>query len=221
MLTGVHIGAYGRDGDGGEPVVDLWGLVARILSETGVPRLRLSSIEPWDLPQRAFSLWENTRLCRHLHLPLQSGSDAVLQRMARRCRKNDFAAVVEAARAAIPGLALTTDVIVGFPGETDDEFAESLAFARDMEFARAHVFPYSLAPWDAGGGDARSGTGAGQAPAGQGHAHCGFRFGPGFPPAVCRPNDEGSVGVIKSRGSGACVERANGQLFAGTNGQRC
>ncbi len=146
VLTGVHIGAYGRDGSGGEPVVDLWSLVARILSETGVPRLRLSSIEPWDLPRWTFSLWEDARLCRHLHLPLQSGSDAVLRRMARRCGKNDFAAVVEAARAAIPGLALTTDVIVGFPGETDDEFAESLAFARDMEFARTHVFPYSLRP---------------------------------------------------------------------------
>jgi len=146
VLTGVNIGAYGRDRPGGEPVIDLWGLVARILSETCVPRLRLSSIEPWDLPQRALSLWEDPRLCRHLHLPLQSGSDAVLWRMARRCGRNEFTAIAEAARAAIPGLALTTDIIVGFPGETGDEFAESLAFVRDMKFARTHVFPYSLRP---------------------------------------------------------------------------
>ena len=146
VLTGVHIGAYGRDRDGSGPGIDLWGLVAHILSETDVPRLRLSSIEPWDLSQRAFSLWDDPRLCPHLHLPLQSGSDAVLRRMARRCGRDDFAAIAEAARAAIPGLALTTDVIVGFPGETDDEFAESLAFVQKIGFARAHVFPYSLRP---------------------------------------------------------------------------
>jgi threonylcarbamoyladenosine tRNA methylthiotransferase MtaB len=146
VLTGVHIGAYGRDRAGGGPGMDLWGLVARILAETSVPRLRLSSIEPWDLPQRALHIWEDPRLCRHLHLPLQSGSDAVLQRMARRCAKNDFAEIAEAARAAVPGLALTTDVIVGFPGETEEEFTESLAFVQRMGFARTHVFPYSLRP---------------------------------------------------------------------------
>jgi threonylcarbamoyladenosine tRNA methylthiotransferase MtaB len=146
VLTGVHIGAYGRDRAGDGPGPDLWGLVARILAETSVPRLRLSSIEPWDLPQRALGLWEEPRLCRHLHLPLQSGSDTILRRMARRCGTSEFAAIVEAARAAIPGLALTTDVIVGFPGETEDESAESLKFARRMGFARIHVFPYSLRP---------------------------------------------------------------------------
>ena len=146
VLTGVHIGAYGRDRAGGRPAMDLWGLVARILAETSVPRLRLSSVEPWDLPQHALHLWEDPRLCRHLHLPLQSGSDAILRRMARRCGKNDFAEIAEAARAAIPGLALTTDVIVGFPGETEEEFVESLEFVRRMGFARTHVFPYSLRP---------------------------------------------------------------------------
>jgi threonylcarbamoyladenosine tRNA methylthiotransferase MtaB len=145
VLTGVHVGAYGRD-RGMAGALDLWDLVARILGETGVERVRLSSIEPWDLPQRALSLWQDARLCRHLHLPLQSGSDTVLSRMARRYTTAEFEELVEAARAAIPGLAVTTDVIVGFPGETEKEFADSLDFVSRMGFARVHAFPYSQRP---------------------------------------------------------------------------
>jgi threonylcarbamoyladenosine tRNA methylthiotransferase MtaB len=146
VLTGVHIGAYGHDRLGNDSGADLWALVSRILDETEVPRLRLSSIEPWDLTERSFSLWEDTRLCRHLHLPLQSGCDAILSRMGRRYTTAKFAALVDAARAAIPDLAVTTDVIVGFPGESEEEAAESLSFVRAMGFARVHVFPYSLRP---------------------------------------------------------------------------
>jgi len=142
VLTGVHIGSYGHDrGSVGD--TDLWSLVKRILAETDVPRLRLSSIEPWDLPPEALSLWRDPRLCPHLHLPLQSGCDATLQRMNRRYTTAEFADLVAAARAAIPDLAVTTDLIVGFPGETEAEFAVSLAFVQKMEFARVHVFPYS------------------------------------------------------------------------------
>jgi len=143
VLTGVHIGAYGRDRYGSGAGADLWALVGRILAETGVPRLRLSSIEPWDLTERAFHLWDDARLCRHLHLPLQSGSDATLRRMARRYTTVEFAALVAAAHAAIPDLAVTTDVIVGFPGETEAEFAGSLSSVQSLGFARVHVFPYS------------------------------------------------------------------------------
>ena len=145
VLTGVHIGAYGRDRDG-DLGVDLWALVRRILVETDLPRLRLSSIEPWDLPGQALALWADPRLCRHLHLPLQSGCDATLRRMNRRYTVAEFAALVGAARAAIPDLAVTSDVIVGFPGETDVEFEASLAFVRDVGLAQVHVFPYSLRP---------------------------------------------------------------------------
>jgi len=144
VLTGVHIGAYGRDGQESRADADLWALVRRLLAETDVPRLRLSSIEPWDLTERAFHLWDDPRLCRHLHLPLQSGCDATLRRMARRYTTAEFAAWVTAARAAIPDLAVTTDLIVGFPGETAAEFERSLAFVRGLDFARVHVFPYSL-----------------------------------------------------------------------------
>lgn len=145
VLTGVHIGAYGRDREGRRGI-DLWELVARILAETEVPRLRLSSIEPWDLPAEALGLWADARLCAHLHLPLQSGCDATLRRMGRRYTTAEFERLARAARAASADLALTTDVIVGFPGETEEEFAESLAFVRSVGPARAHVFPFSARP---------------------------------------------------------------------------
>ncbi len=149
VLTGVHIGAYGRDrhmaGDSASrPQPDLWGLVARILNETDLHRLRLSSIEPWDLaPGPVFALWADPRLCPHLHLPLQAGADRTLRRMGRRYSASEYARLVESARAAIPDLALTTDIIAGFPGETEADFRDSLRFVQAMEFARAHVFPYS------------------------------------------------------------------------------
>ena len=141
VLTGVHVGGYGRDLGTG-----LGQLVEAILTETAVPRLRLSSIEPWDLELSLLRLWENPRLCRHLHLPLQSGCDATLQRMRRRYTTSQYADLVATARQSIPDLAVTTDVIVGFPGETAEEFAASLSFVEEMEFARIHVFKYSPRP---------------------------------------------------------------------------
>ncbi|NLE51817.1 MAG: tRNA (N(6)-L-threonylcarbamoyladenosine(37)-C(2))-methylthiotransferase MtaB [Chloroflexi bacterium] len=143
VLTGVHLGSYGHDlgvRDG------LAHLVRALLSETDVPRLRLSSLEPWDLSVEFFELWENPRLCRHLHLPLQSGCDATLKRMARRTTQAKFRTLVEAARARIADLALSTDVIAGFPGETDTEFETSFAFVREMDFMKLHVFRYSKRP---------------------------------------------------------------------------
>jgi len=145
VLTGVHIGAYGRDG-GCQGDGSLWALVEAILMGTNVRRLRLSSIEPWDLDPACFRLWEDSRLCRHLHLPLQSGCDATLQRMGRSYTADRFVALVEAARGAIPDVAITTDVIVGFPGESEAEFNESLRFVEAMGFARTHVFKYSARP---------------------------------------------------------------------------
>jgi threonylcarbamoyladenosine tRNA methylthiotransferase MtaB len=145
VLTGVHIGAYGRD-SGRQGDESLWLLVEAMLKRTNVRRLRLSSIEPWDLDPACLRLWEDSRLCRHLHLPLQSGCDATLQRMGRGYTASQFAALVEAAREAIPGMAITTDVIVGFPGESEAEFNESLRFVEAMAFARTHVFKYSARP---------------------------------------------------------------------------
>ncbi len=143
VLSGVHLGSYGHDGGDRQ---GLFRLVRRLLRETDIPRLRLSSLEPWDLDADFFQLWEDGRLGRHLHLPLQSGCDATLHRMGRRITSRDYAALVAAARAAIPDLSVTTDILVGFPGESEAEFAASLAFVEAMEFARLHVFRYSPRP---------------------------------------------------------------------------
>jgi len=140
VLSGVSLGAYGHDLGLYHGLADL---VATILRETEVPRLRLSSIEPWDVDARLLHLWGNPRLCRQLHVPLQSGADAVLKRMGRRNTAAQFAAMVETARTVSPDIAITTDIIVGFPGETDADFATSLRFVEAMNFARLHVFPYS------------------------------------------------------------------------------
>jgi threonylcarbamoyladenosine tRNA methylthiotransferase MtaB len=140
VLSGVHLGSYGND-LGAPRGLEL--LVRRILDETPVPRVRLSSLEPWDVEDSLFELFCDPRLLPHLHLPLQSGCDAVLRRMARRTDRTSFARLVTAARSAVPDLSLTTDIMVGFPGETDHEFAESLRFTEEMAFSRLHIFRYS------------------------------------------------------------------------------
>ncbi len=145
VLTGVHLGSYGQD-DGSADVPSLAGLLETLLAQTRIPRLRLSSLEPWDIPPGFFDLWHDPRLCLHLHLPLQSGCDATLRRMARRTTQQSFAALAEAARAHIPDLALTTDLMVGFPGETESDFEESLRYVEQIGFARLHVFTYSQRP---------------------------------------------------------------------------
>jgi threonylcarbamoyladenosine tRNA methylthiotransferase MtaB len=143
VLTGVHLGSYGRDR--GQPN-GLYQLAAAILAHTDIPRLRLSSLEPWDIAPGFFELWQNPRLLPHLHLPLQAGSDTVLRRMARRTSQAAFRELVAEARAAIPNLNVTTDLIVGFPGETETEFAETLAYAAEIGFGRLHAFTYSARP---------------------------------------------------------------------------
>lgn len=143
VLTGVHLGSWGQDFATPQP---LRSLVERILEISPVARLRLSSLEPWDLDEGFFSLWSDERLCRQLHLPLQSGSDSTLRRMARRTTQRSFARLVEAARRSCPEMAITTDLIAGFPGESEQEFAEGLAFVRAMQFAGGHVFTYSARP---------------------------------------------------------------------------
>jgi threonylcarbamoyladenosine tRNA methylthiotransferase MtaB len=143
VLTGVHLGSYGHDL--GDPR-GLESLVRAILSDTDAPRVRLSSLEPWDIAPDFFALWADRRVCPHLHLPLQSGCDSTLKRMARRTSQAAFTALMTAARAHLPDPCITTDVIVGFPGETADEFERSYAFIESMDFAGLHVFRYSARP---------------------------------------------------------------------------
>ncbi|MGD8406126.1 MAG: tRNA (N(6)-L-threonylcarbamoyladenosine(37)-C(2))-methylthiotransferase MtaB [Anaerolineales bacterium] len=149
VLTGVHLGSWGQELD-----AHLSDLVTAVLTYTDTPRLRLSSLEPWDLDADFFQLWEDERLCQHLHLPLQSGCTATLKRMARKTTPASFRDLVSAARQIMPDAAITTDIIAGFPGETDEEFAESLDFIKEMNFAGGHAFTYSARP---GTGAARLG----------------------------------------------------------------
>ena len=149
VLTGVHLGSWGYDLSTSLKAgshLHLRDLIKVILRETDVPRLRLSSLEPWDLDADFFLLWNDPRLMRHLHLPLQSGCKSTLRRMARKTTPQSFRGLVSAARAAIPQVAITTDIIVGFPGETEEEFAETQDFVREMNFAGGHVFTFSPRP---------------------------------------------------------------------------
>jgi threonylcarbamoyladenosine tRNA methylthiotransferase MtaB len=169
VLTGVQISAYraaaalpGRLHASGRPfglAHLVWEVLANLTAAAeapGVPsragddppatRLRLTSIAPWELDDELLALWSDRRLCRHLHLSLQSGADATLRRMRRPYTAGRYARLVERARAAVPGVAVTTDVIVGFPGETGAEFEESLGTVAALGFAKVHVFPFSPRP---------------------------------------------------------------------------
>ncbi|MDD5461721.1 MAG: tRNA (N(6)-L-threonylcarbamoyladenosine(37)-C(2))-methylthiotransferase MtaB [Methylococcales bacterium] len=138
ILTGVHLGGYGSDLGN-----NLSYLIKAILAETDIPRLRLGSLEPWELPGDFFELFHNPRLMPHLHLPLQSGSDTVLRRMARRCKTEEFSAIVSQLRAKISHFNITTDIIVGFPGETEEEWQDSFNFIKKIGFGHIHIFTYS------------------------------------------------------------------------------
>ncbi len=141
VLTGVHLGGYGSDTGS-----HLTQLIEAVLAETHIPRLRLGSLEPWDLPDAFIALFENDRLMPHLHLPLQSGSDAVLKRMARRTRRADFLDLSARLRNGIPGINLTSDIIVGFPGETQAEWDQTLSLIQEVGFGDLHIFSYSPRP---------------------------------------------------------------------------
>jgi len=143
VITGVHLGSWGRDFT---PPLALHDLVEIILEQTDVPRLRLSSIEPWDVEPPLIELLTSPRVARHLHLPLQSGCASTLRRMARKITPVEYADLVNRVRAVVPEVAITTDVIVGFPGETEQEFEENLAFVQEMAYAGGHTFTYSARP---------------------------------------------------------------------------
>ena len=143
VLTGTQPGAYGRDRQDGANAARL---IEALLSRTDAPRLRYSSIQPQDITPELIACWDDARLCRHFHLALQSGSDHVLRRMRRRYDAAQFLAAVRTIRAASPEAAITTDVIVGFPGETDSDFERTYELCREAAFADMHVFPYSPRP---------------------------------------------------------------------------
>lgn len=140
VLTGTQLGGWGRDLPEKQTIAFL---VNTILETTNIPRVRLSSIEPWDIHPDFFPLLTNPRFCAHLHLPLQSGATNTLHRMRRQMLPVAFQTLVNKIRSFNPHIALTTDIVVGFPGENEEEFMESLQFMQKMNFAGGHVFRYS------------------------------------------------------------------------------
>jgi len=138
VLTGVHVGGYGSDLD-----TNLYSLVQALLQDTDIPRIRFASVEPWDLSDEFLTLFLNPRLMPHMHLPLQSGTDSVLKRMSRRCKTADFSELVATLTDSVPNFNVTTDLIVGFPGETDEEWQSTLSYLRTLQFGHMHIFTYS------------------------------------------------------------------------------
>ncbi len=147
VLSGVNLGRWGREPGFTTEPVRLADLLRRLLRETGVERLRLSSVEPMDFSDELLGLMAGSpRIAKHVHAPLQSGSDTVLRRMHRRYRPRHYANRVQESRRLMPWAAIGADVMVGFPGETDDEFEQSRAFIESLPFTYLHVFTYSARP---------------------------------------------------------------------------
>jgi threonylcarbamoyladenosine tRNA methylthiotransferase MtaB len=140
VLTGIHLGDYHPDGD---KTRDLSDLLAALLRETAIHRIRVSSLEPEDFRLAWLELWQNPRMCRHLHLPMQSGSDYILRRMARRYNSERYRTIVTTAKQLVPGMAISTDIITGFPGESDIDFEQTYQLAAELQFAKAHIFRFS------------------------------------------------------------------------------
>ncbi len=140
VLTGIHLGDYHPDNDKKK---DLGDLIAALLRYTDIRRIRVSSLEPEDFRLEWLELWENPRMCRHLHLPMQSGSDHILRRMARRYNSERYHKIVTTAKRLVPGMAISTDIITGFPGESDSDFELTYQLATELQFAKAHIFRFS------------------------------------------------------------------------------
>lgn len=141
VLTGIHLASYGRDLS---ESVNLAEMAARASDLYGIERIRLGSLEPVFIDEKKVRLLaENPKLCRQFHIALQSGSNAVLERMNRRYTAEEFLELVSMIRTYMPDSVFTTDMMVGFPGETEEEFCESMAFARKVGFSKIHIFPYS------------------------------------------------------------------------------
>ena len=149
ILTGIHLGAYGKPSEaereaGAVQEHTLADLCEMLLNKTSFERIRLSSIEPTEVDEHLLHLFaENRRMCRHLHLPLQAGSDAVLEAMHRPYNTEQYRQELARIRQAVPGIAISTDLMVGFPGETEEQFEQSLMFCDEMAFSGMHLFQYS------------------------------------------------------------------------------
>lgn len=141
VLIGIHLGCYGKENPDGPTLYDA---VKTVLDVPGVQRLRLGSLESVEVEPRLLTLMqEDARFCRHLHLPLQSGCDKILQAMHRPYTTAKFKTLLADIKTKVPDIAITTDVIVGFPGETEADFETTCKFAESCGFSKMHIFPFS------------------------------------------------------------------------------
>jgi len=143
ILTGVHIGQYGKDLT---PQISAAGLIQKLLDETDNCRFRISSLDPDEMGDEMIKVLGHPGVCRHVHLSLQSGSDEVLEMMGRRSGMNDYEKLIQRLAVQVPGIAIGADIITGFPGETEGLFEQTVKFVERMPFAYLHVFPYSPRP---------------------------------------------------------------------------
>ncbi len=142
VLTGTELGSYGFELENQSLPI----LIDSILDKTDIPRLRVSSLQPQEINDDLLSKWQNKRLCPHFHISLQSGNEKILKSMRRKYTLDEYAKTINRIRETIPGVSITTDVIVGFPGETESTFKDTYAFCESMGFSSIHVFPYSSRP---------------------------------------------------------------------------
>ena len=142
VLTGTQLGSYGFD----LAESSLVSLIGTILAQTDIGRLRVSSLQPKEMTNELLALWDDRRLCPHFHMPLQSGSDSILRKMRRRYSSHEYEETVERIRSRIPNASITADVIVGFPGESDEDFQGTYELCERIGFMDMHVFPYSVRP---------------------------------------------------------------------------
>lgn len=145
VLIGIHLGVYGKENP--QQKVNLASLLEKIVKIEGLKRIRLGSLEPTDIDENLLQIISSSeKVCPHLHIPLQSGEDEILQAMNRGYTTDDYAKLIERIRQLIPLVAISTDIMVGFPGETEEHFNKIISFVEKMQFSRMHVFPYSKRP---------------------------------------------------------------------------
>ena len=211
VLTGTQLGTYGFD----IPGTDLAGLVRSILDDTSIDRLRVSSLQAQEITPELLDLWSDPRLCPHFHIPLQSGSDPVLRAMRRRYDTDRFARTLDLVRDAVPGVGVTTDIIVGFPGEGDDDFRDGYDFAGRMAFSDIHVFPYSSRPGTTAAHLKDTVDGCRQRDAHGANAGTVVPRPPPLPDRAGRDGAHSAVGATAARWNQGSMERIDRQLRAG------
>ena len=142
VLTGTQLGSYGFD----LSETNLKSMLADVLNHTDIPRIRVSSLQPQEIDLDLLKLWQNTRLCKHFHIPLQSGSDPILKAMRRKYTSEQYLRSVRQIKSVLPDASITSDVIVGFPNESEEDFRNTVNVCNSVGFSDLHVFKFSRRP---------------------------------------------------------------------------